>query len=257
MLIQNFGILYNFYTWDVNALALFARMTAIGETPTTARQIAINNCIISLKLNNLFNTQFDFLVVTRAHAAGSGLLNWIGNFYNPTGFTNGGTLNFTTDVGYYSDGVKSCIKIGLQNALTLYTRNDACFGIKDGGSSNAGYCGFYNSAGGSNHIASTYARLNSTTGAASTLGAMGYTNHSRFSSTGFEKYNNASKQVITSASQALVAVDDYVMAFNANGTLQNFWPTTRKLEMIWKGKALTEANYNIFRTIFDAYFATF
>ena len=54
---------------DSHAISLISRMTASGETPTVARQLAINNCIVALKANNLFQNQFDVLVTTRSQNA--------------------------------------------------------------------------------------------------------------------------------------------------------------------------------------------
>ena len=62
---------------------------AAGERPSTTRQTAINNCIVSLKANGLFDTQFDVLVVTRGSGVNSTKLNWIKDSSNALGVPNG------------------------------------------------------------------------------------------------------------------------------------------------------------------------
>lgn len=69
---------------DTDAEAIIARMMALSETPTTARKANIRTTIASLKTAELYNEQFDGLLINRGHAVESAKLNLINQYDNIT-----------------------------------------------------------------------------------------------------------------------------------------------------------------------------
>ncbi|MBA3984991.1 MAG: hypothetical protein H0X63_00055 [Flavobacteriales bacterium] len=86
--------------YEAESIALFTRMSALGEYPNTTRKGIINTFILAEK--NAGNwSKYDCLWFLAAHAAGSARLNWIKDAHNPTVV---GTVAFVTDKGYTGGG---------------------------------------------------------------------------------------------------------------------------------------------------------
>ena len=246
---------------DSYAIALINRMIAAGETPTTIRQNAIINCITSLRANNLFETQFDVLVVTRGSGANSTKMNWIGNNYNATGVNN---PTYTQDVGYHNDGGSSYMnsKYAPSSNGVLFTKDDACFGYKASGAVSQGS---YQLIGGGNG-----AGVNATTGGAiwninttySVHGGMdmtsvaGYNCAVRNSSTIEYLLRNSDKYDFNITSDGLSSAEMYIMAWDLTANPYYYAVATEIYEAYWFGKSMTQTQFLTFQTIMNTYFDT-
>jgi len=252
-------------SFNVDALALINRMTAAGETPTAARQTAINNCIVSLKANNLFSSQFDVLVVTRGHGSISGFMNWIADQYNAVGVANGGTLTHVIDSGYKTDGVASYINVNVSlPSFSLYKQNDACFiylcAGTIGAQATSGH-GMSNVSTGRIYMLRLdgYQMMNgSSYGTGGSAYIAGYNCFSRVAADKFQQYKNSISADVTEDSSALQAnMPMYILAFNNSGTPQWFVNNTEVAQIYAFGKQLSLVNFQTFQTIMNTYFATF
>lgn len=83
--------------YDTDAQALFTRMTAAGDTPTTARKGIINQVFVDLKAQGLYTSFADLLYFFKAAAKSSANLNWLADQYNAA---DQGSITFTNDFGY-------------------------------------------------------------------------------------------------------------------------------------------------------------
>lgn len=120
--------------YDVSAISLFNRMIAVGEAPTTARMILINNFIVAEKLNGNW-AKYDCLWFTAAHGVNSSRLNWI---KPASDLTSTAYPTFVTDSSIYGNGTNQYFNTNF-NLLTdsiNYTANNASYGcfIKSGSS---------------------------------------------------------------------------------------------------------------------------
>lgn len=107
------------YSFSVEALALFARMTT---QPTTTRAILIDTCIRSLISAGVWAT-LDALWFMAAADAQAAQLNWISNSYtlNPIN-----SPTFTVDRGYTGDGARAYLATGANGgSLAHFSQNSA------------------------------------------------------------------------------------------------------------------------------------
>lgn len=106
--------------FDDDADALFARMTV---KPSSARQTLYQTLITDLKTAGIW-TKIDCLYVLAAHDAQAGLVNIRQNAFN---LTTVGTLTFTADRGYKSDGTTGYLESGFDptTAGGVLSQNDA------------------------------------------------------------------------------------------------------------------------------------
>jgi hypothetical protein len=243
--------IFSSYTWDASALALIARMTAAGETPTSARQIAINNCIISLKANGLFDTQFDVFVVTRGSGAASTKMNWIKNSSNATG-----DATYTENIGYNSNGTSTKLDTNFKGSNgVLFTQNDACFGFKSSGVLGSGCHGSLYGPGCVQRYVHVL-RMNAADVVVPQvyLCTPSYDNSNRISSSLVEVFNNDLYSAQVSSPTDGFLPDNITMfyvdayAYASPGYI---------LEMYWMGKALTQAKFLVLQNIMNDYFLTF
>jgi hypothetical protein len=261
-------LFYSSYIWDADAISLINRMIASGETPTAGRQIAINNCIISLKSNDLFAGQFDVLVVTRGHGPNSTKMNWIKNNHNALGVNS---PTYTEDIGYNTDGSSSILRCQYTpiNDAVLFTLNDCCWGFKVGGSittigvpggvstgnDSYGNVSWYSDPGGA------YVRLNAPWSSAcpGVPYTIGYNMLSRTSSTALDAMVNDTSTHYSNngytVTPYLPASEFYMLTWNHPYNL--FPGTTEKFELYYFGKSMTQSKFLIFQTIMNTYFATF
>jgi hypothetical protein len=249
---------------DYDAASLISRMIATGETPTAARQVSINNCILSLKYYNLWSNQFDVLVVTRGHGPNSTKLNWIKNSSNAMGVLSGGTLTFTTDVGYNGDGVKSYIDTNFIPSAhgVLFTLNSGCFGFKNSGtrSNNTGHGVNGGTGNGYTYMFASagYNKVNSSQDYGGTeVYSIGYNCVSRFTSTQINVMINGVSTTRTQGSMIKSNHSIWMLAINTSNTYTYGTAQTEKLEAYWMGRDLSPSRYLIFQSIMNAYFAAF
>jgi hypothetical protein len=80
ILVSSFSSPVSIYVTDYDAQNIIARMTALSETPSAARQTNIDTTIKALKAQNMYSSQFDDLLITRGHGANSYKLNLINQF---------------------------------------------------------------------------------------------------------------------------------------------------------------------------------
>ena len=240
------------------ATALFARMTALGETPTDARKTAINNCIVSLKAAGLFATQWDDLVVTKGHAAGSCLLNWILNA------TNGLAVNsplFVADTGYKKNAATAYIntKYNLSTESSLFTQNDASWIMKISAASTGAGTKFHGAVNASAQGVDFCVVTNNRMNGATVIGT-GYTNGwnalIRTSSTAGSTIINSTETPFTSnTSAALPSLEPFIFRLNYSTAFDV--DTTEVNECYAFGKSLTLVQFETFQGIMNTYFATF
>ena len=112
----------NISSYDADASALFSRMTAAGETPTSERKAIINTVFVDLKANGLY-TKADSFGFLAAHAPLSALMWWN---INKT-MTATVPASFVTDQGYVGSSASDYIPTGFSPATNgvQYTRNNA------------------------------------------------------------------------------------------------------------------------------------
>jgi hypothetical protein len=246
---------YN-WIWDTDASILINRMIAVGETPTFLRQVAINDCITSLKANSLFDTQFDVLVVTKGHGPTSTKMNWIKNSFNATG-----SATYTQDVGYNSNGSSTYLNSNYIPSVdgSLWSIYDCNFLIK-----------IANAATGTGHRIGATQSSNVTffisgqdAAGINSLGydagrySTGYNCLSRASSSQLSLHINSGTQLYTSSVDHNLSITLFIFAMNTAGTPSFYTAITEIIELYAMGKSITQAQFNIFQTIMNTYFATF
>jgi hypothetical protein len=109
-------------TCDPAAVTLF---NAMSTNPSPARQILINNAIVSLKAAGIWS-ECDLLYVLAAADSQAASLNWV----NPAGsfnLTSTNSPSFTADMGYAGDGSTSYLSTGWAPSTNgvNYTQNNA------------------------------------------------------------------------------------------------------------------------------------
>lgn len=256
---QNRGAGQSF--WDIHAQNLIARMIAASETPTAERQLNITTTIRALKAASLFHTRFDRFVVYRAHGVASAVMNWIKNANNAAGVANGGTLTFTADLGFHSDGIKSYLRSNYipSTGAILMTQNNASHGIKNSGTIIGGNHG-YGAIGAAAALVfiqggAQYNRCNGTAYAGGQVIAAGYNQLSRSSATEFKQHRAAGELTIASNSTGLVERELYSLVVNEAGT-PNYWcGVAEYIEMEWQGASISFAEFQTLSTIMNAYIA--
>jgi hypothetical protein len=103
---------------DAETLALIARMTAEGETPTEAQQLVLQTAIVKLKTDGVFS-KLDAFYYRAVHGEESSKLNWIKNDHNST---YNGSYTFTAYEGVKGDGSSAYIDndyIGTTDAVNM------------------------------------------------------------------------------------------------------------------------------------------
>jgi hypothetical protein len=250
------------YSWDASATALLNRMIAAGETQTDARARNINDTIIALKAANLFDTRFDGMGITRATGLGSSKLNWVQNAFNLTK-GGAGTLTFTTDGGYNSDGSTTYLKTNFIPSVngSKFKQNDASFWFLISGSLGSGVMGHGVDDGGARKIvigaiigSNDLNKLNSAT--SSGVGAryaIGYNCMARTNATTQDKYINANAYNNAANSTGLPVSEIYLLAYNDAGTPSYFVP--ERLEAWGYGAYITQAEFLTIQGIVNAYIA--
>jgi hypothetical protein len=249
--------------FDPYASALIARMTAAGETPTAARQTAINNCIVSLKANSLFNTQFDVFVTTRGHGPLSTKMNWIKNANTATSTAK---VTYTQNVGYNHVTASHSVAEYLNTNYTpstsgnLLVSNNACFGIKASGTigSSEGYHGGCDSAGvNGTELGYTAGCINGNSTIHTHGIAVGYNCVTRFQANQLTFHQNTNTWNVVGGEQGLCTVPLFIFQYDVNGGCYLGVDKTEVNELYWMGKGMTQAQFLTFQTIMNAYFATF
>lgn len=108
---------------NAEAKALVARMSV---APSKERKALIDTLVGSLKTAGVW-AKLDALYVLAAHDAQAARLNWTSSNYS---LTANGTLTFTGDRGYASDGTTGYLAPGVApNALSKFTLNSAHVGV--------------------------------------------------------------------------------------------------------------------------------
>lgn len=243
-------------TFDDASVALFARMTALGETPTDLRKTAIDTAIKALKAASLFDTKFEGLYVARGAGVGSTKLNWVKNAYNLTK-SGAGTLTFTTDVGYHGDGNCALNPNYQPSAITgLWQQDNACFGFKVSGTiqTTTGYWGAYNTP--RSLSVQTSNRLNCETSGGVNR-AVGYNCLARNNAANFNQYTNASTTTVTATSTGK-SIDEpcFLGAWNKSGNTIVGGTSTEVFEIGWLGAYISQAEFLTLQTIFNNYIAS-
>lgn len=114
--------------YDVGAEALFARMTALGETPTDTRKTIINDLFVAGKAKSFWN-KLDVCYLLAAHGTLSSRLNILENDHNIT--LVGATPAFTTDKGWVGGSATVYLEADYNptNDAVHYSQDSATLGI--------------------------------------------------------------------------------------------------------------------------------
>lgn len=240
--------------YDAASIALFARMDALGESPTDARKTNIDTTIKALKTANLFDTRFDALWVGRGTGIGSTKLNWIQNAFNLTK-VGAGVLTFTSDLGYNSDDATTALTTNYKPSVNgdKYKQNDASFWFKCSGTFDT--TGSYGAVNNPRllHYQTSH-RINCDT-SGGTNGAVGYNCLSRSSAANFQKYTNAATETVIAVSTG-VPIDTVAILADYNEgatTYARFKASTEIWEMGGIGASMSQAEFLTLQTIMDNY----
>jgi hypothetical protein len=267
ILTANGRIITNNYTPDAvdsYTTNLVNRLTAKGETPNLTRQNAMDKAIKSLRVNNLFENQFDVLVVTRGYGEFTTKENWIKDAHHALGVNN---PTYTAGVGYNSDGSTSYLRTQYNPATQgiLFTQNDATFLLKNGGPWASIY-DFYN---GILTFASGYPATALGTYGCSGINSATYNNsNSLTNKTGYTALsrNDASSYKFLQNSNIMQVISNSVPVLNSNyytilalyytgwANIHDYSKSTEKIELYAFGKSLTQQQFLTFQNIFNQYF---
>lgn len=239
------------------AEALFTRMTAASETPIEKRKTNINIAINDLRAANLFENQFDVLVITDGKGTSSTKMNWIKNSSNAIAVLNGGTLTETEDVGYNSDGLLSYLNTKYAPATNgvLFIQNDACFGVLTSGTIGTGDR-VHGIIGGSGVLSIQLGNVNirfNSSAYAEHPRVIGYDCLTRNNNTKVQHHQNADTAELDIVSTGVSPLEGYVLGCNLDGGLAYPCETTEVLKSYWFGKYLSQANFLIFQGIMNRY----
>lgn len=243
-----------FYGYDVHAQRLINRMIAVGESPTNSRKTSINKCIKSLKENDLFNNQFDVLVITRGYGIVSTKMNWIKDSSNAIGVNN---PTYTTGVGYHNDGVSSYLNtkyIPSTNGI-LFKQNDASFIIKISSVTNTiGSNGVLDGSGNCYFGQNGFHSLNATTNIGQvSYRQNGYNLINRSGSTKMSVMINNTNVEYNQNSTGIATQELSILYAKIGGA---FCTATEINELYAIGKSLTQSKFLIFQNIMNTYFAS-
>lgn len=245
-------------TFDSDAQNLIDRMIAVGETPTTARQIIIDTTFKKLKGDNALSFNFyntsDLFGFTAAHAEVSARMNWKVDLYNLTSVSS---PTFTTDRGFTGDILSTDLKSSFNPSVNgvNYTLNSAFFAAYN--RVNVATIMYYMISGATLYLEPRYTdnkcwfKMNEGTDKNfANTDATGFYALSRLASTGFDAYRNKVKNAIVQASTSLPNTGITFIQSNA-GTKSNqnicFW---------WFGGGLSEAQENTLEDIIVGYYLT-
>lgn len=243
-------------SYDAASVALFARMAAAGEAQTDDRKAAIDTAIVALKAAGLFDTKFEAFYLTRGKGEASTKMNWIKDAYNLTKIF-AGTLTYTEDVGYNTDG--NCLLSTNYKPSTitgLYELDNASFGFKVGGTltANKGHGAISNAPIRGTLFVVTSNRVNSSDSGGSAY-ELGYNCVARTNATGFKQYKNAATADVTAASSAKCDTLTFMGLYNEQAASQTYTTATEILEFGFIGAYITQAEFLTIQSIVNAYIA--
>jgi len=239
------------------SIALFARMTALGEEPTSARKTVIDTCIKSLISESLFDTQWDVFVMTIGKGIASTKLNWVKDAHNAT---NGGAgVEYTEDAGYKRGVTGGYLNTNYKPSTqaVILTQNDASFVFKSRGISGTG----------SSHgviashslclihgINGRYCTATSPASAITTVGTEnGYRMVSRDNSADFDSAKNTTTEVLTKTSTGKPDYNLFIFCQNNWGTPAGYCHGDEIVDFYAIGKSLTQAKFETLQTIINTY----
>lgn len=247
-------------SYDAASEALFARMVTAGDDPQSGEKAAIDTLIRGLKTNTLFDSRFDAFWVTKGIARASSRLNWIQNLYNLTEEANGGTVGWTTKVGFSSDGTASYLKTGFTHDNKVkFLQSNASFGFKNSGiNDNSGFNGHgVKSTNGcliSNVFGGQWMYLNSYLKTESFARAIGYNCLARNDGSTLRGYINSNDYSDAGSTvSGMSGLEMYLCAMNDSGSVVRCTPSTEKLEMAFIGAYISKAEFLIIQGLFNDY----
>jgi hypothetical protein len=244
-------------SFDSATTALINRMISAGETPVASQREAIDVTIKALKAANLFDTQWDVLVVTHGHGIASTKMNWIKNANNAS--VASGTPLYIENLGY--NGQRDSSLNGFLNADynpatdgVLFQQDDACMGFKINITPLAINHGGWDSGTKSKGVfwyGSGY-NINGTAPITGNNGGLtkGYNALSRNNSANFDVLVNSIKSTKTKTSEAIESTYSFVFYLDGGGWMDG------EVELYFYGKSITQANFIIFQGIMDNYFSS-
>jgi hypothetical protein len=241
---------------------LIDRLIAKGETPIYASSLEIDTFIKKLRVANLFETQFDVLVITKGKGAYKTKENIIKDSSHALAVPNGGTLTFTPDAGYLSDGTNSYLRTQYNPSTggNLFQKDDACFVLWISGNLGAAPGNFMHGCAdaGVNGViiaggAALNNRLNSVIAEVGTPRPYvnGFNCVTRSLSTGFSIIQNATKYDITAVSTLVPNIEAYILRLNFSTPF--YAKNTETVHGYAYGKSISQANFNILQDIIYEY----
>jgi len=265
----DYGPEVSLFIYDVRATKIFQNVAVQGESLTTARKLNIHNTIVALKAANLFDTQFDAIVISRNTGVKTTKMNLINDSFNLAPNANGGTLTQTDDVGYHSDGTNSFLNTQLLTSRLKLGRvkgtpaSNISWGFKISGTINTTSTAGHG-MNGTGNIAGIFAaylgggnKVGLSSDGISYAGTRvaGYNCLARNSENSFNLYQNASSVTINDTSEPDMAFEIFLLAVNNYGNKYAFTGAGEILEISWIGKYLTQAQFLTFKGILDTYIA--
>lgn len=239
-------------TYEAEALTLFAAMTT---PPSAARKSVINTLIRGLKNASLW-TKLNKLYVCAAHDDQAGRVEW----KNPGTHTlvKNGSLTFTTDVGFNSDGSTGYLDVGTgYESFGTFAKDSNALGVWFSGSGSAvigwgrattggRYLMLLNNTGG---VLTWRDSMSITTQVTAHATVAGHTTMTRRGATEIELYLDAvTIQNDATSSLEIGTGNAWLLA-----STTVFAPNTAKLEMAYSATALSDGEVSALHALLVAY----
>jgi hypothetical protein len=246
-------------SFDADAVAFFARVTAAGGTLSATEKIATNQLVVDLKANSLWTPMKAIYPMVGASAAACAQ-NLKSSSFTGT-FTSGWTFAST---GVTPNGTSAYMDTGctptqmLQNSchLSIYNRTNSGGLFVDIG------CTTSSGAGNDFQIVSRYSgdinysiiNASNVSGFAQSISS-GFQLISRIASTGFSYFSNTTKTAVTKTSISPNSLNVYIGARNLNNlNIDN--PTNRQCAFSSIGDGLTDTQASNLYTAVQAFQTT-
>lgn len=190
------------------------------------------------------------------------------NTYDATGQANGGVLTFVADSGFLTDGTKSYVDsnwipsvAASPSFVRKFKLNDNSFGFKVSGTLKATGYVIMGCADAGGRLLAIYGGANANTynnnaaQSGSVIYEVGYNCISRHEVAGWHEYINDDAYDVTGDSVLLPDKKAAFLALNENNVIGYWEASTAVLEIGWESKFMTQAQFNAFRVIMNAYIA--
>ena len=258
MILASHGIIASqIASFDADAVAFFARVTAAGGTLSATEKIATNQLVLDLKANSLWTPMKAIYPMVGASAAACAQ-NLKSSSFTGT-FTSGWTFASTGVTGngtsaYMNTGLVESTNLSLNNEhISVYSRTNSDGGFIEIGTAGATFTPETDMFIRFSNLA--YVRIQGTSGSvASNTDSTGFYVGNRVNSTQVSLFKNSTKSTVSSASVSRSPNTFYVGAINDNG-VGNYY-SNRQIAFISIGDGLTDTQASNFYTAVQAFQTT-